>query len=80
MTSFPNPLQGPPRLAKEFDAQKAKAANDSAKAEAKEKPQENWLKKKRARYYELNDMAHVKPEFDKMTYPRFQQNMIDAQE
>ncbi|KAF2632572.1 hypothetical protein BU25DRAFT_453782 [Macroventuria anomochaeta] len=43
------------------------------------RPQEDWVKKKWARYYELNKMGQVKPNFDKMTFPQFEEYMKDAQ-
>lgn len=85
IANFPQLFTGPPKLSKEkeemeLDAQKAKTAKDTAAAKAKEEPQEDWVKKKWARYYELNEMGYVKPNFDKMTYAQFEQYMIDAQE
>ncbi|KAH6620018.1 hypothetical protein C7974DRAFT_473853 [Boeremia exigua] len=74
ITSFAKSFNHPPRLEKEkeaimIDKRKAKLA----------KPKEDWVKKKWARYYELNKMGHVKLNFDKMQYPQFAEYINDAQ-
>lgn len=85
VTSFPKWFKGPPKLEKEkeaieLDEKEAKAPQDNQTTKPQGDPQEDWVKKKWARYHEPNKTGEVKPNFNKMTFPQFEEYMKDAQE
>ncbi|KAJ8113622.1 hypothetical protein OPT61_g4285 [Boeremia exigua] len=85
ITKFPKSFDGPPKAEKEREALaqdkiRAKAAADNQAATLNQEPQVDWVKNKWARYYELNKMGHIKPNFDRMTFPQFEEYMEDALE
>ncbi len=81
ITSFPKSSKAQKEnKATPLDDNNAETATDDETTILDEEPQEDWVKKKWARYYEVNQMGYVKPNFNKMTFPQFQQYMEDALE
>lgn len=84
--SFPKSFKRPPKLEKEKEKEtldlydkKLKADQESRVTKSQGEPEEDWVKKKWAWYYELNKMGEMKPNFSKMNVPQFKQYMKDAQ-
>lgn len=81
--SFPKSFKGPPKLENEQEAsaldKKSKPAQESQTTKLQEGPQEDCVKKKWERYYELNEKGELKPNFNKMTFLQFEQYMEDTQ-
>lgn len=82
--SFPKSFKGPPKLENEqeavaLDNKRSKAAQESQTTKLQEEPQEDRVKKKWERYYELIEEGELKPNFNKMTFLQFEQYMKDTQ-
>ncbi|KAF9698880.1 hypothetical protein EKO04_003023 [Ascochyta lentis] len=80
--SFPKQFQGPPKLEKEreavdLDIETSQAPRDTYQTEMQE-PQEDWVRKKWAWYYEPNKDGIVKPQLGKMNIHQFEEYMKDV--